>query len=122
MYKILVCGGRDFSDLKHMFSVLDYIHAKYKITCVVNGGAPGADSLACAWATRNNVAESVHRADWDMHGKRAGPIRNQLMLELHPDIVAVIAFPGGAGTKDMTDRARAAGFPVFESEKILKLL
>ena len=37
MYKILVCGGRDFSDLKHMFSVLDYIHAKYKITCVVNG-------------------------------------------------------------------------------------
>lgn len=120
MYKILVCGGRDFNDLKYMFSVLDCIHAKHNITCVVNGGAPGADSLACLWAARNNVAESVHHADWDNHGKSAGPIRNQLMLELHPDIKAVIAFPGGAGTKDMTDRALAAGFPVsfcFNREK-----
>lgn len=120
MYKILVCGGRDFSDLKQMFSVLDYLHAKYQISCVVNGGAPGADSLACLWAARNNVAESVHYADWSVHGKSAGPIRNQLMLELHPDIKAVIAFPGGAGTKDMIDRAKAEGFPVFESEKVLK--
>ena len=112
MYKILVCGGRDFNDLKQMFSVLDAIHTKHNITCLVSGRASGADSLACLWADRNNVATSIHYADWDKYGKSAGPIRNQLMLELHPDIKQVIAFPGGSGTRDMTDRALAASFPV----------
>ena len=52
------------------------------------------------------MAEYV--ADWATHGKKAGPLRNQRMIdEGHPDLV--IAFPGGKGTDDMTRRALAAG-------------
>jgi acyl-CoA synthetase (NDP forming) len=64
------------------------------------------------------VAEICHHvtsfpANWKKHGKSAGPIRNQLMLDVgKPDLV--IAFPGGSGTADMIRRARKAGVPVKE--------
>ena len=46
-------------------------------------------------------------ADWTKHGKAAGPIRNQKMLDECPDLV--VAFPGGKGTADMVRRAMKAG-------------
>jgi hypothetical protein len=56
---------------------------------------------------------SVYMADWDGLGRKAGPIRNQRMLdEGKPDLV--IAFPGGRGTADMVRRAREAGVEVVE--------
>jgi len=40
------------------------------------------------------------QGEWDELGKKAGPLRNQRMLdEGKPDLV--VAFPGGGGTKDM---------------------
>jgi len=54
----------------------------------------------------------VYRADWKTHGKKAGPIRNQLMLDVGtPDLV--LAYPStrfaSKGTMDMVERARKAG-------------
>jgi len=51
------------------------------------------------------------RAEWEKHGKRAGPIRNRQMLELKPD--GVVAFPGDRGTRDMITAAQEAGVPVY---------
>lgn len=118
--KILVCGGRDYCDKKKMFNYLDTLHQQYTITNVVNGGYTGADALACLWADCNDVPKSVHKADWDTHGSNAGPIRNQLMLDLHPDIAYVIAFPGNDGTQDMVDRAIENGKTVIDINKVLK--
>jgi len=57
----------------------------------------------------------VFLANWRTHGKAAGPIRNQQMLdEGRPHLV--VAFPGGTGTADMVRRAKAAGVPVMEVE------
>ena len=51
-------------------------------------------------------------AQWDVYGRRAGPIRNQEMIdEGKPD--GVVAFPGGKGTADMVRRAEAAGLKVW---------
>jgi hypothetical protein len=47
---------------------------------------------------------------WTQHGKKAGPMRNQAMVDLLPEIG--IAFPGGNGTADMAARCRAAKIPV----------
>jgi len=53
------------------------------------------------------------RAKWSKHGRAAGPIRNQEMIdECKPDLV--VAFPGGRGTADMVRRAKAAGIRVIE--------
>ena len=84
-------------------------------TVIIHGAAKGADSLASEWAALNEVKEEVFPADWKTHGRAAGPIRNQQMLdEGKPDLV--IAFPGGRGTADMVKRARKAGIEVMEVE------
>lgn len=122
MTKVLVCGGRKYNDMKRIFEVLDNLHLQYGITTVVNGGQSGADALACLWADRRGVPKSTHYANWDVYGNDAGPIRNQLMLELHPDISLVVAFPGNNGTKNMTDLAKAHNKTILEIDKVLKSL
>jgi hypothetical protein len=77
---------------------------------LIHGAAPGADRLAAEiWQPQGGTIEA-YPADWKAHGKGAGPIRNQRMLDAKPDIV--IAFPGGSGTADMVRRARSKGLKV----------
>lgn len=77
----------------------------------------GADTLAGDWAHGFLIPVRSFPADWEeRHGKRAGPIRNQMMLEEgRPDLV--VAFPGGTGTADMVRRAREAGVEVMEVDR-----
>lgn len=109
--RLLVCGGRDFSDTARAYRVLDKLHRTHGVEVVIEGHARGADRIAGYWARRNGIDNLKFPADWDTHGKAAGAIRNQQMLdEGKPDLV--LAFPGGRGTADMVQRARAAGIPV----------
>jgi len=111
--KILVCGGRDYSDRKRVYQILDAVHAKFTITELIHGAARGADSLGGEWARERGIPEKAYPAQWDKHGRGAGPIRNQQMLdEGKPD--GVVAFPGGNGTADMIRRSKAAGLKVYE--------
>ena len=114
--KILVCGGRIFglSDEER-----NLIHAQLADLVVqhddsiVVGGAPGVDTVAEEWAKHWEIRYEVFPAQWRLHGKKAGPIRNQRMLdEARPDLV--VAFPGGAGTADMVRRAHKAGINVIQ--------
>jgi hypothetical protein len=113
--RVLVCGGRDFANRNYLFTVLGEVHdLERPITCIIHGGAPGADALAGQWADWRDVPSQKFAADWKAHGRAAGPIRNQIMLdEGRPDIV--IAFEGGRGTADMVRRAKAAGIKVVEA-------
>lgn len=99
--KVLVCGGRDYSDHEELYSYMDAIHGQTPITCVIHGGAKGADTLAGIWAVQNNLPVVAYPADWKKHGRAAGPIRNKQMLDDNPDIARVIAFKGGKGTLNM---------------------
>jgi ABC-type Fe3+-hydroxamate transport system substrate-binding protein len=106
--RVLVCGGRDFSDRELVYETLLDLHP----SVIITGGAEGADRLAYDWACPV-VPTETYKADWTKHGRAAGPIRNQRMLdESKPDVV--VAFPGGRGTADMVRRARAAGVRVME--------
>lgn len=106
--RVLVCGGRDYTDRALVFQILDLL----KPTAVITGGAEGADEYAHSWATAMEVERPRFYADWKAFGKPAGPIRNQRMLvEGKPDLV--VAFPGGRGTADLVRRARKMGAPVL---------
>lgn len=108
---VLVCGGRDYERVDHVWMVLYQLHGHNTITRIVEGGATGADAAARRWAQNAGVPCSTMPADWKANGRAAGPIRNQKMLDLYePDYV--IAFPGGRGTKDMVTRAKASGYRV----------
>lgn len=113
--RLLVCGGRDFDDFDAVNEELTWLSGSHSIDVLIHGGSRGADSLAGEWAKLSRIPVEVYRADWQQLGKAAGPIRNRRMLsEGRPDMV--LAFPGGRGTADMIDQARAAGVTVIEVE------
>ena len=120
-FTVLVCGGRDYENYEKVYNVLASLCDKHKLWVnseasglrIVTGGAPGADMWAGYWAVGNGAQVKIYLPDWDQFGLRAGPIRNQLMLDSEK-IDLVIAFPGGSGTRDMVSRARKAKTPVQE--------
>jgi hypothetical protein len=82
---------------------------------LVHGAARGVDSGVAQYAVDDwGMKTCVHPADWAAYGKSAGPIRNQSMLDHHPDIDLVLAFPADSsrGTWDMVERAVKARLPV----------
>lgn len=111
--KILICGGRDFKDQERFDYEMDIIHAKFIPTTIISGMARGADKMGVEYAKFHNLELEKFPALWDVHGRAAGPIRNQLMLdEGQPDLV--IAFPGGSGTAHMVRISKAAGVEVIQ--------
>ena len=111
-FRLLVCGGRDYTDRAHVFATLDRVHAKKPVALVIHGAARGADTLAGEWAEDRGIEVWRFVASWQKHGNAAGPIRNQAMLATaKPE--GVVAFPGGSGTADMVRRAEAAGVTVM---------
>lgn len=109
--RIIVCGGRDYIDQAAAFHALDRAHQHRPIALVIHGAARGADTLAGEWAAARGIECQPCPADWNKHGRRAGPLRNTHMLTLQPD--GVIALPGGKGTEDMVAQAIGAGLPVW---------
>jgi len=102
--RVLVTGGRNFTDRQRVFYALDQFHKKHGITLIIHGNALGADASAHAWALMRHVPVEACPADWKAWGRTAGAIRNTEMLTTHkPDVV--IAFPGGNGTADMVRKA-----------------
>jgi len=110
--KVLVCGGRDYNNYKHITEILDRNRALEPISHIIHGGAAGADTLAGLWATKNGIQEVICPANWDVHKHSAGYLRNKAMLALNPDLV--IAFPGHNGTKMMVKIARVSGIKVID--------
>lgn len=112
--KVLVSGSRECTKWEFVQARLDDLTERNKIKTIIHGGAAGVDNLAGIWARRNNISEEIYKADWDAHGKKAGPIRNQKMLdEAKPNLV--VAFPSrdSKGTVDMMERTEKAGIPLI---------
>lgn len=118
MIKILVCGGRDFCDWNYLDQTLTVITQSLQPHTdniqIIHGNANGADWLAKAWAISKNISQKPYPANWKQNGKKAGPIRNQEMIDDNIDLTLVVAFKGGTGTKDMVQRAKKHGIEVIE--------
>lgn len=109
--KVIVCGGRDFTDKSFLFHKLNKMNAEFHFDVVYEGGAKGADTFAREWAKEANIPCKTFSAEWDKYGTKAGPIRNLQMLDQNPDMV--IGFAGGRGTDHMLKVARAAGVTTY---------
>ena len=122
--RLLVTGSRYLNDYNYFSKEMDKFCSSHSIpTTVIHGAARGADTLASRWVREMNsmrnhdpiITEIEEPAKWKLHGKAAGPIRNQLMLVEHkPDMV--LAFPGGKGTANMIKIARWNGVPIVDLE------
>jgi hypothetical protein len=110
--KILVTGSRNYSDKDKVFQVL----SELKPLFIVQGGATGADALAKEFAITYNINYDTVQAKWSLYGPSAGPRRNEEMLDKHPDIELVVAFPGNKGTADMVRRANQRNIQILHVE------
>ena len=109
MVKLAIIGSRGFDNEYIMFEALfDYMG---KISMVISGGAKGADTLGEQWAKHAKIPTKIFYPDWDKHGKGAGFIRNQLIID---ECDAVMAFWDGEskGTKHSIDLAEKQDKPV----------
>lgn len=118
--RVIVTGGRNYQHKHKVWNTLNQLDEMLRlsddrITAVIHGDCPtGADAFASEWCGAADVDEIAFPADWDQHGKAAGPIRNSKLLECGAEIC--LSFSGGAGTADMTRKAKAAGLKVIEIE------
>jgi hypothetical protein len=115
--KVLCCGDREWTNRRVIRRVLQSMQ-KRGVTEVVEGECRGADILSRLVAEELGLAVHRHPAKWTLHGKAAGPIRNQEMLDEHGNhLWVVIAFHNrlhmSAGTMDMLERAMKAGIPIM---------
>jgi len=116
--KILVTGSREFSNIEMVRSALIAEVPTGEDVIVIQGDAAGADRIAKELAIASPIATVVTvPADWVNRPRwQAGPLRNQHMLELNPDIV--LAFfkegAGNRGTQNCVNQARDMGIPVKE--------
>lgn len=108
MTRVMITGGRDYRNVPRVYQILDAAVDRLGLSELIHGDCPtGADAIGAQWATDRGVKQTAMPADWDTHGAKAGPLRNQAMIDLLPDYV--IGFPGGRGTRDALKRARRAG-------------
>lgn len=114
LFKVIVAGGRDFSNYALLKSRLDYA-LQNKVSegvTIVSGAARGADSLGERYAKERGYTIDSHPAKWDEFGKSAGYIRNKEMAQ---SADALVAFWDGKsrGTKHMIDLAKQYGLKVI---------
>ena len=78
---------------------------------IVSGHAKGADTLGEKYAQERGLNIELHPADWQRHGRAAGPIRN---AEMAAEADALIAFWDGQsrGTSNMIKIAKEKGLQV----------
>lgn len=114
--RILVTGSRDWPDRTAAEEALRtaWIElGRSDAAVLVHGGCPtGADEIADQYWRSVGLPVNVFPADWRQFGKKAGPLRNQEMVDFGADLVLAFPLPHSRGTLDCTNRADTAGLPV----------
>lgn len=104
-YVVIVTGSRQWKYSwiveEQLDEYLRLCNLSAKQLVIRVGDCPtGVDKIARNWAEREQMA-SVHeyQADWDKHGKKAGPIRNSEMVDEGGNICLAFWDPKGARAK-----------------------
>lgn len=114
--RIIVAGSRTFNDYHMVASALSaHITPEEQIT-IISGCAAGADQLGEKYAKEKCIPIRKFPAQWNIHGKRAGYLRNIEMMNyaLEGDKPILVAFWDGKskGTKHMIENAKKDGMIV----------
>ena len=115
--RIIVAGGRDFTDYALLSETLDVILERYTLheVQIVSGCCHGADALGEQYAREHGIPMVRFPADWQAYGKAAGPIRNRKMAEYAAESYGMlVAFWDGKsrGTASMIRLAEKYGLRI----------
>lgn len=126
--RVLICGDRSWKDselireyLQQLIKNHEEVHHElqdypggFEPLIIIEGAAPGADSIARFEAEKLGLTVLSFPAEWSKYGKSAGPKRNaQMLKEGKPD--CVLAFhdyiENSKGTRGMIELAIKAEIP-----------
>jgi hypothetical protein len=108
--KVVIAGSRTIVNYADVVKAIE--KSNFPITEVVCGCAMGVDRLGQQWAISKGVAVKEMPANWNKHGKAAGPIRNKEMAE-YAD-AAIIVWDGySKGALNMIQQIKKVGKPYF---------
>lgn len=119
--KIVVTGDREWTSLETIHTAIQYVLDRFdllpKELRLVEGECRGADKGCRIVAEALGVEVIPEPPEWKKFGKAAGVIRNQRMLDDHPDLKVCLAFHDdlsrSKGTKDMIKRCQKLSLPVW---------
>ena len=103
--KLIIAGGRNFTDYQKLSEVCDQLLQDQKNIEIVSGAYyKGADKLGEQYAKERGFKITQFPANWNQYGKASGPKRNQQMASYADTF---IAFWDGKsrGTKNMIELA-----------------
>lgn len=100
--KVIIAGGRDFNNWPMLVEKCNYYFSRLGAADIeiVEGGARGSDAMGKRYAEVHGLAHTQFAADWDKHGKAAGPIRNREM-GAYGDVLIAFWDWRSTGTADM---------------------
>lgn len=109
--KVIIAGGREFSNFQLMFEKCEEILKDFESVEIVSGTARGADKMGEHYASLKLFEVKKFPADWNKFGKAAGYVRNKEMAD-YADVL--IAFWDGKskGTASMIDLAKERNLDV----------
>lgn len=80
MYRVIVAGGRNFTDYTLMEKNLDAaLVNRLPHVVIIHGDCKGADRLSEIYAKARGLQYERVPAEWDKYGDSAGPKRNEEM-------------------------------------------
>ncbi len=111
--KLIIAGGRDCTNYSILIDAIQELGVPIDAsTEIVSGMAKGADSLGVDYSIISDLRLHKFPANWDLHGRKAGPLRN---IEMGNFADALLALWDGEskGTKHMIDYATKKGLKVW---------
>lgn len=133
MPRVLITGSRNWTDAEQIRRTLDAALLVFDRSptppVLVHGGCNmhrngrgayvpttkptrGADAIAHGWWRSWGLPTEVHMAEWDTHGKAAGFIRNQHMVDMGADLVIGFVLDNSPGTTHCLTAAERAGLRI----------
>jgi len=108
--KLTIAGNREFRDYELVKEAVAW--SGYDIPDeIVSGSAQGVDRLGERFANDMGLDSTQFEADWDEHGKAAGPKRSKEMAE-YSDAMLAIWDGRSSRTRSMIQEAYEVGIPV----------
>jgi len=124
--RILITGSRDWPDDGSVHLLIGYHYGQLlgqnprdrSGLTIVHGACPtGADAIADRLGQHPGVTIERHPADWEAFGKRAGFVRNQVMVNLGADLCIAFIRRSSRGASHTAEQAEKAGIATVRYTK-----
>lgn len=112
--RVIIAGSRHMRFADYPLIGQAVAASKFQVDEVVCGEARGADTYGKKWAYDQSPPIPVKSfpADWETHGRGAGPIRNTEMAE-YADALIVFIWDGSRGSANMLKQMQNRNKPCF---------